>query len=374
MRTKYSMIFIAFLLIASILLASASLSSENPMEEEQEFFFGIDVAYDDPADIKKLIDEVSPYTNFFLLGSTGISHNATKLTDLCQYLYDKNLYFIVYDEDPRSLSLLRDVEMEWGDKFLGLEYEDEIGGGQLDVWEYRPVNEATNHSDASDRFVRELNRYLRFPFPFRPIPSDFPLFTADYALYWFDYKAGYDTVLAEFGWNYSRQINVALCRGAATTQNKDWGVIITWTYDSPPYIESATELYDDLVLAYENGAKYVVVFDSNEDYTGGILKPDHLDVMEQFWKYTKEHPRKQAQNNDRVVYVLPKDFAYGFRGPDDKIWGLWEADAASFEISETVGSLLPEYGRKLDIIYDDGLKLDGTYNKYIFWNSSVIVP
>jgi hypothetical protein len=88
----------------------------------------------------------------------------------------------------------------------------------------------------------------------------------------------------------------------------------------------------------------------------------------------KEHPRRQAQNNDRVAYVLPKDFAYGFRGPDDKIWGLWEADAASFEISETVGSLLPEYGKKLDIIYDDGLKLDGAYKKYIFWNSSVIVP
>ena len=60
-------------------------------------------------------------------------------------------------------------------------------------------------------------------------------YTSDYALYWFDYKAGYDTVFTEFGWNNSRQMDIALCRGAATVKGKDWGAIITWTYDQPPY-------------------------------------------------------------------------------------------------------------------------------------------
>jgi hypothetical protein len=202
------------------------------------------------------------------------------------------------------------------------------------------------------------------------------LFTSDYALYWFDYKAGYDVLLAQFGWNYSRQLNVALCRGAATMQNKDWGVIITWTYTEPPYIESGEELYKDLILAYENGAKYIVVSDWNENYTQGILKEEHLNALKQFWRYVQDNPRESDPIGDRVACVLPKDYAYGFRGPNDKIWGLWEADALSYELSENLNSLMKEYGNKLDIIYDDGLEPNNSYgySKLVFWNGTVYIP
>ena len=84
--------------------------------------------------------------------------------------------------------------------------------------------------------------------------------TADYGLHWFDYRVGYDAVLAEFGWNNSREQQVALFRGAARAHDKDWGAMMTWTYSGPPYIGSGPELYDDLVLAYNNGEKYAVVF------------------------------------------------------------------------------------------------------------------
>ena len=84
--------------------------------------------------------------------------------------------------------------------------------------------------------------------------------------------------------------------------------------------------------------------------------------------------RRKNQNSDRVAYVLPKDFGFGFRGPNDKIWGLWEADTLSFEISEYLGKLLDQYGSELDIIYDDGLELDNTYGKYILWNGTTLNP
>ena len=77
--------------------------------------------------------------------------------------------------------------------------------------------------------------------------------------------------LQSLAMNYSRQLNIDLCRGAATVQNKDWGVMITWTYTQPPYMESRTQLYNDMVLAYENGAKYIIIFDSNENYTQNVL-------------------------------------------------------------------------------------------------------
>ncbi len=375
MKRKYILIFLASFLIISLFLAYDPLSREKPKPDEQDFFVGIDVAYDNAEEIKRLIDEISPYTNLFLLGSTGILHNNTKLNEIVQHLDDKNLHFIVYAEDPRFLSSLGEVQTKWGDRFLGLEYEDEMGGSQLDLWEYRPVKEAADYSDAANHFVEAISGYLAFqPIPLSPAPADFRLFTADYALYWFDYEAGYDVVLAEFGWNYSRQLNVGLCRGAATVQDKEWGVIVTWTYDHPPYIESGDRLYEDLVLAYENGAKYVLVFDSNEEYTEGILQQEHFDALKRFWRYKEDNPRSSVQDSNRVAYVLPKDFAYGFRGPNDKIWGLWEADAFSFEVSENLGKMLEQYGSRLDIIYNDALQLDSAYSKYIFWNGTTRNP
>jgi hypothetical protein len=202
------------------------------------------------------------------------------------------------------------------------------------------------------------------------------LFTSDYALYWFDYKAHYDTVFAEFGWNYSRHLNVALCRGAANVQNREWGVMITWTYTQPPYLEAGKELYDDLVLAYENGADYILVFDTNEDYTHGVLTEEHLDALKRFWRYAGHNPRASNSTPDRVAYVLPEGYAYGFRGPDDTIWGLWAADDFSFEISTEVGGLIEEYQNRLDIIYDDGLETNSSYgySKIIFWNGTVLNP
>ena len=86
------------------------------------------------------------------------------------------------------------------------------------------------------------------------------MFTADYALYWFDYKAGYSAVFGEFVGNESRARHIALCRGAASTFDRDWGVIVTWKYNQPPYLENGADLYDDLSLAYSSGAKYAVIF------------------------------------------------------------------------------------------------------------------
>ncbi len=63
-------------------------------------------------------------------------------------------------------------------------------------------------------------------------------FTSDYGLYWWDYKGGYDVMLAELGWNVSVAEQIALVKGAARLQDKEWGTMITWQYRSPPYLDS----------------------------------------------------------------------------------------------------------------------------------------
>ena len=375
MKKQYLVVILFFMLVASLFLVSGLLigSTKN---ESPDVFVGIDVAYSDVEEIKTLVDEVSYYTNLFVIGSTGISHNQTKLEETCQYLKDKDLKFIIYTDNPFQLELINDVVKKYEDNFMGIYYDDEQGGKQLDLFEYRWVMDAENYTDAANQFVDGLNSWLNLrsirnvTFPYAP--SDFPLFTSDYALYWFDYKAGYDVVFAEFGWNYSRQLNVALCRGAATVQNKEWGVMITWTYNHPPYLESGDELYNDMVLAYENGAKYILVFDTNNNYTEGTLEEEHLEALEQFWQYTIDNPRNNAQIEKRVAFVLPTGYGYGFRGPEDKIWGLWEETVLSFEMSYHLGSYLEEYGMNLDIIYGNEIVTNEIYSKYIFWNGIII--
>ena len=286
--------------------------------------------------------------------------------------------YAVYTGSARWLFSINEILALYEEKFVGLYYDDEHGGRQLDL-NAISVESADNYSDAASQFVSSLvyrlnaTYYRDKPYSYL-VPLDFHLITSDYALYWFDYQAGYDVLLAQFGWNYSRQINIAQVRGAATAMDRDWGAIIAWTYSEPPYVGSGEELFDDLVLAYENGAKYILVFDSNEAYTDTILREEHLAAMERFWKYTKDNPRPSNLLDGRVAFVLPKDWAYGFRGPDDKIWGLWETDELASTISEDLGFLLEEYGSKLDVIYDDGLELDNIYKKYFFWNGTIITP
>jgi hypothetical protein len=377
------------LLIVSLFLTCRVFNKPPP-----DVFVGIDVAYDDVAEIKLLVDEIKPYTNTIIIGSSGITFDVVKLDDVCQYVYDRGFYFMIFAhplDEPDKLVIqcqwVLDARPRWGEHFLGLYAFDEPGGRQLDNASYRIVSEGwiadnyKNWTEAADRYVNTAFIYLHHMIEDQMCGLDLTLFTSDYALYWFDYKAHYEVVFAEFGWNYSRTINVALDRGAANIQNRDWGVVITWEYTQLPYLESGEELYNDLVLAYESGAEYILVFDTDENYTQSVLtkgEGGHLDALKRFWQYATDNPRPSAPPSDRVAYVLPKDYGYGFRGPNDTIWGLWGADEYehSLKISTEVGALIDEYQNRLDIIYDDGLKANSSYgySKLIFWNGTVWVP
>ncbi|MCW4015416.1 MAG: hypothetical protein NWF06_03520 [Candidatus Bathyarchaeota archaeon] len=375
----FLIILFCSLLVFALLLQYSLIAKDPPKDEQIKFYVGIDVAYDNITEIQMLVDEISSYTNLVVIGCTGITYNTTQLYETCQYVYEKGFSFIVYSDMPPIMEWFVccyvDCVNKWGEQFLGLYAFDEGCGRQLDLKTPRPfrVDEAENYTDAEEQFVNDATERLNWYKQGFNSSMNFPLYTSDYALYWFDYKAGYDVVFAEFGWNYSRQLNVALCRGAATVQKKEWGIMVTWTYNEPPYIESGEELYDDMILAYENGAKYIVIFDTNEEYTHGILEEEHLNALKRFWQYIQDNPRTNNVKNDWVAYVLPKDYGYGFRGPNDKIWGLWAADDFSLELCTNLDSLLEQYGTKLDVIYDDGLNSSNTnaYSKLIFWNGTI---
>jgi hypothetical protein len=366
----------------SILIIFASVTSvyvyyrvnENSKER---FFFGVTYGQNTVEEAKLLIDKVKDYTNLFIINSFPITANETTpqvLNEICDYAAKANLNFIVYFfsflAGPWQQDWLDTAEQRWGEKFLGVYLRDEPGGRQIDLEEPINITIAANYSEAANSFVEYVSSTFSVQFL---NGKGVPIFTSDFALYWFDYQAGYNVIFAELGWNNSRTREIALCRGAANMLKKDWGTIITWTYNQPPYLASGTQIYQDMVDSYTAGAKYVVVFDYPqypEDNQYGILTDEHFSAMEQFWNYITAHPRQEKKTE--VAYILPKDYGWGMRTLDDKIWGIWDADEKAPTIWENVNKLETKYGLNLDIIYDDPqYSPEGKYHQIYQWNATI---
>jgi hypothetical protein len=402
------------LLVFAVCLPSVHVySAIETGSSNEDFFFGVTFGGNTTSEAKLLIDEVKGYTNLFIVDNWDVAMDETLLTEICEYAVNANLNVVVYfsflfrNSSERANDLFKEAGVEpfhipwlstawekWGDKFLGAYVLDEPGGSQIDVGHYSGFmtghsgrNHTTfegvvNYTDAAYRFVRELSRSytsrLNDPSRSGSIPNStgrvIPVFTSDYALYWFDYLAGYDAVFAELGWNHNQTQHIALCRGAANVQGKEWGAIITWASNDPPYLASGTEMLQDMNTAYNSGAKYLVVFNYPQINPYGALTEEHFNAMKTFWNQIHTFPRNVLQKVDgQVALVLPKDYGWGMRDGNDNIWGFWPTDELTPVIGEKIAVLLDKYGSELDIIYDEPqFNYTEKYSKIFFWNSTII--
>jgi hypothetical protein len=196
------------------------------------------------------------------------------------------------------------------------------------------------------------------------------VFTSDYALYWFDYLSGYDVVLGKVGWNLTLNQQIALNRGAAQLQNKEWGVVITWKYQEPPYLDNGTEILSQMRTAYECGAKYIVLFDYYDSDSGalGTLQPEHFQALHSFWNNVIKNPSeiKGSIKADSVL-VLPHNYGWGTRWEEDKVWGIFKADNQTRQIWNLMQTTLQEHGLKTDIVYDDSEYPLSTHYDNVFY-------
>jgi hypothetical protein len=381
MKTPYLLLLIALLVISAICLPAAYLYYVDDYSlSKKDLFFGVSFGLNTTSEAKLLIDKVKDYTNLFVINSWTVSTNETALNEICDYAAKANLNFMVFFSFvsrviyPWHQTWLDTAKERWGDKFLGVYLFDEPGGKQIDTGGWNDVviplfKNASSYSEAATIFVDTISSVNSTKDLKR---RGISMFTSDYALYWFDYLAGYDCVFVEFGWNHSRTQHVALGRGAANVQGKDWGVIITWTYEKPPYLESGAQMLQDMITAYRAGAKYLIVFNYPKINEYGILTEEQFSAMKKFWNLIG-FPRKTLYKvKGEVAFVLPKDYGWGMRKPEDKIWGLWPPDDQSSQIWSNMKKLIEKYGLKLDIIYDDSeFNFEGKYIKIYFWNSTI---
>ena len=267
--------------MALLVSYTQSISQNDPV------YVGVTFCGNTTAQGKALIDRVKTYTNLFILGSgiNPISRNLTAAREICDYAINASLYVIIdlgaWDGHfwPQEIQFYNQSKYLYGDKFLGVYYDDEPAGVELDYnwtkalldynmraqfnynWThyfnetsaifsnssriamnsiFGVVQEALAGSPNPDNYTREaawFNTTLEQNPGLQSVKQyGMNAMTSDYALYWFNYVGGYDTILAQFGWNSSVNQQIALVRGAATLQNKDWGAIITWKYTEAPYL------------------------------------------------------------------------------------------------------------------------------------------
>ena len=393
-----SLILIVVIATTSLLVSYSAISNNT---ETAPFYVGVSFCGNTTAEAKLLIDRVKNHTNLFVLQSGPISKNETATNEICDYATAAGLnvivYFGLFDPDyPWQIPWLDMAKQRWGNQFLGVYYYDEPGGIQLDYnwthlfnrireWNatlYQTLAPAIEGNNVSMDQLYDLSAKM-FVDAINADPGikalkarSITTFTSDYALFWFDYLSGYDVIFAQFGHNTTLVQDIALARGAARMQNKPWGAIITWTCDVEPYIVDDKEMYNQMLMAYEAGAKYVVIFNypQIEGNPYGILTDKHFEALEKFWNDVMILSNMKAgpeASQTEAALVLPRNYGWGMRHSDDRLW-YWGPDENSPQIWEISRKLLSQYGLRLDIVYDDpAFPVEGKYTRIYYWNQTI---
>ena len=220
------------ILAISILAAYASYSSGTQAKANPDVYVGVAFGGNTTEEAKVLIDRVKSYTNLFILdsGRNAISENQSAVEEICDYAVSQGLSVIInlgvrdalqannswFWRQPLNVTEQLWTQ-RWGSKFLGIYYNDEPGGVQLDgnwsAWfrtygeEYLQSNSSTSN-DLDQIYLKMLaymdngtepqNYNLEAKFFVQDVlKSDRGLdelnaagittFTSDYGLYWFDY-------------------------------------------------------------------------------------------------------------------------------------------------------------------------------------------
>jgi hypothetical protein len=333
-----------------------------------------------------LIDKIKDYTNLLIILNPELVKNKTSITQVCDYAQKAGLSFFVHMSHPsywnfdyNPFEWYYEAKQSYGDKFLGYYLYDEPGGNQLDLGPFRefqsPLISSNPNSSMPYDYRDAANTYVYYLYvQMRDFIKFDKLVTSDYGLFWYDYEAGYDAIFCEFGVNRNKATSIPQCRGAAELHNKTWGVMITWAYDNPPYLQPPDQLYNDLILAYQMGATYITVF--NYPVTGpyGLLTEEHFDAIRDFRNYVANTSRNETSNKQKIAYVLPVNYGGGMRTSSDKIWGIWEADDKSLGVWSNLNDVIDKYGYNFDIVinsYWTRLFAKNHYNTLIFWNGTI---
>ncbi|MCL2643086.1 MAG: hypothetical protein FWD52_06215 [Candidatus Bathyarchaeota archaeon] len=440
------------------------------------FFVGVTYCGGSVEEAKEFVDRVRGCTNLFVLQSGVLQYDVLAMEEIGDYVVASGLSYAVYGGTRNDVGLNRwlvNAKERWGDWFVGIYYNDEVGGymldrtvflevayelegrsvalprvvktiegavilcnyvdgqggepvllslitywpdgriimedfsesvvityysdGSVEVFENRKGNAYTTvsgnitkylgsvqcyeqvleqnpiqtYDDAAKAYVN-MNRELIEEINKTQLEEEQILvFTADYGLYWWDYQSGYDLVLAELAWNHSDTKEIALARGAAKLQNKQWGTMITWKYTQSPYLTDGEEMFEQMKISYETGAGYVIIFNYSEDPANpNTFQEEHFQALERFWNEVVQNPKiTHGSIKAEAALVLPQNYGWGTRNLDEHIWGIWKPDNTTQIVHNQIQNKIDKHGLKLDIVFEDpNHPVTGKYPHIYYWN------
>jgi hypothetical protein len=81
-----------------------------------------------------------------------------------------------------------------------------------------------------------------------------------------------------------------------------------------------------MLISYETGAKYIAAFDypyvAGNSY--GVLTNEQFSAMQRFWNNISQG-KFVDKSAPVAALVLPRNYGWGMRNPNDTIWGFWPA-------------------------------------------------
>lgn len=141
LKRKTAAVISAITLVVALLLISvgANLLTDEK-QEEPTLFIGVDIASGDESCVYRVADAVAGVANLIIIGTLNVTQDTLALTRVCDYLYQRDFYFIVYvafaveglfpprGPDPEFFNT---TAKQWGNKFLGVYMFDEPGENKL---------------------------------------------------------------------------------------------------------------------------------------------------------------------------------------------------------------------------------------------------
>jgi hypothetical protein len=102
------------------------------------------------------------------------------------------------------------------------------------------------------------------------------------------------------------------------------------------------------------------------------MQDEHFDALERFWNNVVQNPSvTRGGVKAEAALVLPNNYGWGLRNPNDTIWGFWQPDTKSPQVWTALQESLAKYGSKLDIVFDDPeYPAAGKYPEVIYWNQT----
>ena len=84
----------------------------------------------------------------------------------------------------------------------------------------------------------------------------------------------------------------------------------------------------------------------------------------------QQNPDKHGSLKADTAVVLPQDYGFGFRNPDDSVWQYHQADNWTQKMYSDVTSLINQYNSSIDIVYSDQEfqnSIQSKYSKILAW-------